>query len=98
MLGAAVAPYSGADGNGDGMVSQLDYDIWRNNFAATIASLALSIAENVEEHRATAYSSAVDEALVDIANEQPPLIANGFTFGEPIGELDRRPSCRPGLA
>jgi len=35
-LGSTVPSFSGADGNGDGVVSQLDYDVWRLNFGRAV--------------------------------------------------------------
>ena len=34
-LGAAVTPYSGADGDGNGLVEQADFDVWVANFGET---------------------------------------------------------------
>ena len=35
-LGAAVAPYTGADGSGNGIVDQADYDLWRMHFGSVV--------------------------------------------------------------
>jgi hypothetical protein len=37
MLGTTVTPWSGADGNGDGVVEEADYELWRANFGRTVA-------------------------------------------------------------
>jgi hypothetical protein len=34
-LGSSVATYSGADGNGDGDITEADYEVWRANFGNT---------------------------------------------------------------
>jgi hypothetical protein len=31
-----VTPYAGADGNGDGVVNQADFEVWRGNFGKTL--------------------------------------------------------------
>jgi hypothetical protein len=36
-LGANVVAYSSADGNGNGIVDQADYDVWRLHFGQTFA-------------------------------------------------------------
>src|SRR5207245_1097836 len=36
QTGQSVTPYSGADGNGDGLVNQADYDVWRSHFGQTL--------------------------------------------------------------
>jgi parallel beta-helix repeat protein len=36
MLGAAVTPYSGADGDGNGHIGQGDYDVWRGHFGISL--------------------------------------------------------------
>src|SRR4029079_12811362 len=33
--GTSVAPWSGADGSGNGIVGKEDYDLWKRNFGAT---------------------------------------------------------------
>lgn len=38
MNGQVVPQYSGADGNGDGLVDDADYDVWRANFGNTLDS------------------------------------------------------------
>ena len=35
MVGQSVAPFTGADGNGDGVVDQADYAVWRSHFGET---------------------------------------------------------------
>ena len=34
-MGKNVTPYANGDGNGDGLVNQADYTIWKNNFGET---------------------------------------------------------------
>jgi hypothetical protein len=38
MLGQAVARYSGADGDGDGLVDNDDYAVWTAHFGQTAGS------------------------------------------------------------
>jgi hypothetical protein len=51
--------YTGADGNGDGQITQLDYDVWKSNFGQTLtpaaasASSALFAAASSEDTAAT---------------------------------------------
>ncbi len=40
QFGAAVPPFCGADGNGDGVVDAADYTIWADNYATTCESPA----------------------------------------------------------
>jgi hypothetical protein len=42
-LGTSVAAYSGADGDGDGVVDQDDYGIWRANFGNTSPASASAL-------------------------------------------------------
>jgi hypothetical protein len=41
--GDSVAPYSGADGNGDSVVNGDDYNVWRTNFGMTIPAAPLKV-------------------------------------------------------
>jgi hypothetical protein len=52
-----VPPFSGADGDGNGVVDQADYDIWRANFGRTAPTIA--------------NASAVAAALVETDGHQP---------------------------
>ena len=40
-----VPPFSGADGNGDGMINQNDYDVWKANFGRTQPPTVVSDAD-----------------------------------------------------
>lgn len=44
-LGATVAPYSGADGSGNGIIGPEDYSIWANNFG-TITGMVMADLDN----------------------------------------------------
>jgi hypothetical protein len=39
-VGTSVAPFTGSDGSGNGIVDQADYNVWRSHFDAAIESLA----------------------------------------------------------
>lgn len=43
--GEGVAPFEGADGNGDGVVNAADYAVWRDNLAIEIQTSAAAIPE-----------------------------------------------------
>jgi hypothetical protein len=45
-LGATVAAFSGADGDGDGTIDAGDYDIWRANFARSVGTGSGAIADS----------------------------------------------------
>jgi hypothetical protein len=48
-LAAGGAAFAGADGDGDGMVDQDDYPIWRRNFGRTLPPAAAAMAESGAE-------------------------------------------------
>jgi hypothetical protein len=37
-LNALVAPYTAADGSGNGTIDQADYNVWRAHFGQTVAA------------------------------------------------------------
>lgn len=84
-LGQQVSPYTGADGNGDGVINQFDHAVWRENFGATLmgsASSALPATAAVShELLATEVDrlipSAVDAAFATIDYETVTLRPNG---------------------
>jgi hypothetical protein len=47
-LGAQVTPFSGADGNGNGLVDEADYEVWRSQFGQTLPPpMAARVATNL---------------------------------------------------
>jgi hypothetical protein len=48
-LGEDVTEYTGADGDGDGMVDDEDYNVWRTNFGMTADDADLDIGGAVPE-------------------------------------------------
>ena len=54
-LGATVAAFSGADGDGDGMADEDDHGVWRTNFGRELPAAAATITT-------VAAAAAVDEA------------------------------------
>ncbi len=53
-LGDSVAPFSGADGSGNGLIDQDDYDAWKANFGAVAAGAgSASLAEPATQTKQT---------------------------------------------
>jgi hypothetical protein len=53
-MGQDLAPYSGADGSGNGMVDEADFDFWRERFGDSLGSGAGATAERAVPEPATA--------------------------------------------
>ncbi len=101
-LGQSVAaPFDGADGDGDGVVTEADRDVWRNNYGATYAS------ESVPEKKGAAPAPLASDGAIDVAR----VTRNSYTarlrevFSErdavfvnyqPSGVVQRTPQVTPG--
>jgi hypothetical protein len=87
-----ITPFSGADGNGDGNVTQADYNVWRSNFGKTlpapiagsgIIAVASASAAFLTDEQAEGSSdreatpAALDRALLDWSSTRSALNAAG---------------------
>jgi hypothetical protein len=83
--GATVAPFTGADGNGDGRVDAADYTVWRDNLTPPTFALVQQAVTNEPASPATdeAFATAAGpDAAVDVTpfiNITPAPIRNCFT-------------------
>ena len=102
MLGSSVAPYSGADGNGNGIVDQLDLDMWKAHFGQTVppppatgggAAAATVAAPAACHHRASA-TMPIAQPVADVAASERTLINKPRTSSAreaALATLDLRP-------
>ena len=65
-LGNVVAPFSGADGSGNGIIDQADYGVWRANFGKVMASGTGSIAT---------ATTAIDEPIISVPEYRDESLA-----------------------
>ena len=65
-----IAPYSGADGNGDGKITRLDYDVWKQHYGETFPPMGTGSG-------AVVSSGAGSEAVLVAAlvSENAPVVA-----------------------
>jgi hypothetical protein len=70
-MGATVSNYSAADGDGNGVVQQPDYEVWRGNFGATGAAAATV---------RTLAMPAGESSFADASNDSPREVATAQLF------------------
>jgi hypothetical protein len=75
QLNQNVTPFSGADGDGDGVVTPADYNVWRENFGAVLpppgagALLAGDGSSSSETFGGVAAASAASSSSGSVAND-----------------------------
>ncbi|HJQ78622.1 MAG TPA: hypothetical protein VJ828_01640, partial [Lacipirellulaceae bacterium] len=86
MDGQTVAPFSGADGDGDGVVGQADYDLWRTNYGMELApgsGSALAAATAPESSPAASAGSAA--ARVKTPAKSPSVATSSASASDSAG-------------
>jgi hypothetical protein len=105
-LGDTVAAFSGADGNGNGVIDQPDRQIWQTNFGAAMPSRASAVAAALPAEPADSPAGQVGVAsAVDSALENDARFGLVAMYTEPRGaamptspRLAPRPSYQSGRA
>jgi hypothetical protein len=99
-LNSTVIRYSAADGNGDGSVDQLDYDVWKTNFGQTFApqgsgALASVPASTVTPQRVE-QSGSTQQLAADPHDETSNVPAEMNTIASDLQIVTAAPIRSPG--